>query len=97
MTEKQLRARVIAGLEWIAESHIGVEKKIADEAIALLKQEPTTSTLEAEWHLLNGKEGATCSYCCHTYYDVYDAENYDNYCRHCGARMVKIRTVKWDG
>ena len=37
MTEQQLRARVIAGLEWIAESYTGVERRIADEALAVLK------------------------------------------------------------
>ena len=47
MTEQQLRARVIAGLEWMAESHIGVEKRIADEALALLKaQEPRLITYD---------------------------------------------------
>ena len=58
-------------------------------------QEPT-STPEAEWLLYKGTKGATCSYCKHTYYDVYDVENYDYYCRHCGAKMIRIRTVKWE-
>lgn len=69
--------------------------EIAHDALALLKaQEPQTMAPEAEWLLFKGKRGATCSYCKHTYYDVYDVENYDYYCRHCGAKMVKIRTVK---
>jgi len=58
-------------------------------------QEQQTTTPEAEWLLFKGNRGATCSYCKRTFYDVYDVENYDYYCRHCGARMRKIRTVKW--
>ena len=74
-------------------------QKIAQKAIAKLRtlskvQEPT-STPEAEWLLYKGRRGATCSFCKHTYNDVYDVENYDYYCRHCGAKMVRIRTVKW--
>ena len=66
-------------------------------AIELLKsQEPQATTHEAEWHIFKGRRGATCSYCKYTFDDVYDPENYDYYCRHCGARMVRIRTVKWE-
>lgn len=76
-------------------------QKIAQKAISKLKtlskaQQEPTSTPQAEWLLYNGRQGATCSFCKHTYNDVYDVENYDYYCRHCGARMVRIRTVKWD-
>ena len=68
-----------------------------DKAIALLKaQESQATTHEAEWHIFKGRRGATCSYCKYTFDDVYDPENYDYYCRHCGARMVRIRTVKWE-
>lgn len=66
-------------------------------AAELLKAQEPTSTPEAEWLLYKGRHGATCSFCKHTYNDVYDAENYDYYCRHCGAKIVRIRTVKWDG
>lgn len=67
------------------------------DIIALLKaQESQATTHEAEWHIFKGRRGATCSYCKHTFDDVYGPENYDYYCRHCGARMVRIRTVKWE-
>ena len=70
---------------------------LAADALALLKaQEQQATTPDAEWLLFRGRKGATCSYCKRTFYDVYDVENYDYYCRHCGARMVKIRTVKWE-
>ena len=73
------------------------DAKALREAVALLKaQEPQATTHEAEWHIFKGRRGATCSYCKHTFDDVYDPENYDYYCRHCGARMVRIRTVKWE-
>ena len=64
-------------------------------AIELLKAQEPQGTQEAEWLLYKGMRGATCSYCKHTFNDVYDAENYDYYCRHCGAKMIRIRTVKW--
>lgn len=37
MTEHDKVVRVIAGLEWIEKSHIGVESKIAVEALALIR------------------------------------------------------------
>ena len=77
--------------------HTYTKAQMLKDAIALLKaQEPQATTPEAEWLIFKGKRGATCSYCKRTFYDVYDVENYDYYCRRCGARMVKIRTVKWE-
>lgn len=73
------------------------DELMLDAMLALeAPQEPQATTPEAEWLLFKGKRGATCSYCKHTYYDVYDVENHDYYCRHCGAKMVRIRTVKWN-
>jgi len=69
---------------------------VARDALALLKAQEPQGTQEAEWLLYKGMRGATCSYCKHTFNDVYDAENYDYYCRHCGAKMIRIRTVKWE-
>jgi Zn finger protein HypA/HybF involved in hydrogenase expression len=67
-----------------------------DMVIALLKAQEPQGTPEAEWLLYKGMRGATCSYCKHTFDDVYDVENYDYYCRHCGAKMIRMRTVKWE-
>ena len=51
MTEHDKVVRVIAGLEWIEKSHLGVEGKIARETIALLKaQEPHILTLADVLH-----------------------------------------------
>ena len=79
------------------DNHVECVRRVLNDALALLKvQEPQATTHEAEWHIFKGQRGATCSYCKHTFDDVYDPENYDYYCRHCGARMVRIRTVKWE-
>jgi hypothetical protein len=65
------------------------------DTLALLKAQEPQGTPEAEWLLYKGMRGATCSYCKHTFDDVYDVENYDYYCRHCGAKMIRMRAVKW--
>jgi Zn finger protein HypA/HybF involved in hydrogenase expression len=70
--------------------------RLKSDALAMLKAQEPTSTPQAEWLLYKGRQGATCSFCKHTYHDVYDVESYDYYCRHCGAKMVRIRTVKWE-
>jgi hypothetical protein len=98
MTERE---KVIKGLEQFItdfKPFCGNEadwKRVFD-AHALLNEQEPQGTPEAEWLLYKGMRGATCSYCKHTFNDVYDAENYDYYCRHCGAKMIKIRTVKWE-
>ena len=69
-------------------------EKLQREMARLGGEEEKTGTIEAEWLIYKGVNGATCSYCKHTYLDVYDVENYDSFCRHCGAKMVRIRTVK---
>ena len=73
---------------------IECHKELMQDVLALLKMQESRATHEAEWHIFKGQRGATCSYCKYTFDDVYDPENYDYYCRHCGARMVRIRTVK---
>ena len=69
--------------------------KAIQELQAKLKAQEPQGTPEAEWLLYKGMRGATCSYCKHTFDDVYDVENYDYYCRHCGAKMIRMRAMKW--
>lgn len=103
------REKVIKGLECCLPPHdqdcdlcpydsidLRCRSKLHEDVMALLKTQESTSTPEAEWLLYKGRHGATCSFCKHTYHDVYDVENYDYYCRHCGAKMVRIRAVKWE-
>lgn len=106
MTEQELLEKVIKGLECCISDgldcpddcpYIGDcnRDQLHGDALALLKVQEPQGTPEAEWLLYKGMRGATCSYCKYTFGDVYDVENYDYYCRHCGAKMIRMRTVKW--
>ena len=80
MTDEQKRAKVIAGLEWMAESYIGLVSNISKDAIVLLSSEASAQEpVEPTWR----RGLAFCSSCgrqfCHGF----------KYCPDCG------RPVKW--